>query len=172
MLSTAWTGPGRTLQGTDVGLHHKTDISFLRQTTTLIFSLTQQLAEGPGWILQHPEHFSKDTEQGKCHGWDCTGGKGLRYRRDSDGLESCELLGSLCSSVRQHKRVGFLLLLILVDKTLVTNTLRATSRDGAEAACKDPVQVYAVPKVNISLSYFVLHVGVFWSCSVRNTVAW
>lgn len=77
-----------------MGLYHKTDISFLQQTMTSIFSLAQQLAEGPGWILQHPEHFSKDTEQGKYHSWLCTGGKGLE--RTQMGWKAVSSLALLC----------------------------------------------------------------------------
>lgn len=139
------------------------------------FSLTQQLTKGPSWILQHPDHFSKDTEQRKCHGWLCTVGRSWCTKEIQVGWNAVNTFALLCAHLQDSTKVLFLLLLILVDKNLVLNTWKITSRDGAEATCKDPVQIYSMPKVSIqiSLSYFVLQAGVFCSCSVWScTIVW
>lgn len=126
-------------------------------------------------ILQHPDHFSKDTEQRKCHGWLCTVGRSWCTKENQVGWNAVNTFALLCAHLQDSTKVLFLLLLILVDKNLVLNTWKITSRDGAEATCKDPVQIYSMPKVpiQISLSYFVLQAGVFCSCSVWScTIVW
>lgn len=101
--------------------------------------MIQRLAKGPGQILQRAEHFSKGAEQGKHHGWLCTRGTGAGVPKEFRwaGKMLWDLLVSpLCSPMAQLTGAFRLLLLTLVDQTLLTNTLKATSRQQGQVTAQ------------------------------------